>query len=95
MIASVTAVALMGIGLAGMYLPVDGMERHTAQVLSRTGPRGAAAYRSAISDGVLTADEMRRIRDASSVDLDQPGALLGSAKGGSGGHPAQVGGAGL
>lgn len=81
-IASVTAVTLMGIGLAGMYLPVDGKESHAAQVLSRTGPRGAAAYRSAIADGVLTGDDMRKIRDASGVDLDQPGALLKSAQGG-------------
>lgn len=80
-IASVTAVTLMGIGLAGMYLPVDGKESHAAQVLSRTGPRGAAAYQNATSDGVLTADVMRKIREASGVDLDQSGALLKSAQG--------------
>lgn len=80
-IASVTAVTLMGVGLAGLYLPVGAKEEHAAQMLSKTGPRGATAYRNAIADGVLTADDMRKIRDASGVDLDQPGALLKSAQG--------------
>lgn len=75
LIASVTAATLAVIGLAGMYLPVGRDEESSAMVLSKTGPRGAAAYQTAISDGVLTASDMRQIRDASGVDLDQPGGL--------------------
>lgn len=80
LIAAVTAATLICIGLADMYLPVGSKEAHAAQVLSKTGPRGAVAYLEATADGVLTRRDMQKIRDASGTDLDQPGALLKPAQ---------------
>lgn len=50
---------------------VDAKGAHDAVVLSRAGPLGAAAYRTAIADGRITRQELFEIREASGRDLDK------------------------
>jgi len=64
----------MGAGMfsfaAWPFWPVDAKGEHHAIVLSHAGPLGAKAYRSAMSDGGITRDELRTIREAAGQDLD-------------------------
>ncbi|WP_242097689.1 hypothetical protein [Sphingomonas sp. CROZ-RG-20F-R02-07] len=64
----------LGLGMFSLvawpFWPVDAKGEHHAIVLSRAGPLGAKAYRSAMSDGRITRDELRTIREAAGQDLD-------------------------
>lgn len=53
-----------------MLLPVNAKQAQSAIVLSKAGPRGAAAYREAIADDVITRQDMRRLRYAAGQDID-------------------------
>lgn len=70
----------LGLGMFSLvawpFWPVDAKGEHHAIVLSRAGPLGAKAYRSAMSDGRITRDELRTIRDAAGQDLDAKYGLL-------------------
>lgn len=68
------AIALTSVSLTGLfvvnYMPVDQTEQRHATALSKTGPRGDAAYRAAWSDGRLTRTDMYEIREESGHDID-------------------------
>lgn len=55
------------------FWPVDAKGEQQALVLSRTGPRGANAYRTAMSDGHITSKELFGLRDAAGRDIDADG----------------------
>ena len=52
------------------YMPVDQIEQRNAVTLSKTGPRGKAAFEAAWSDGRLTRIDMYRLRDEAGHDID-------------------------
>lgn len=68
------AITLTSVGLTGLiaasYMPVGQTEQRHAATLSKTGPRGDAAYRAAWSDGRLTRTDMYEIREESGHDID-------------------------
>lgn len=66
---ALTAVSLTAIFVVN-YMPVDLTEQRHATTLSKTGPRGEAAYRAAWSDGRLTRADMYEIREESGQDID-------------------------
>lgn len=66
--------ATAGAGLAWLlivtYMPVDLTEQRNAVTLSKTGPRGKAAFDAAWSDGRLTRIDMYRLREEAGRDID-------------------------
>lgn len=66
---ALTAISLTAIFVAN-YMPVDLTEQRHATALSKTGPRGEAAYRAAWSDGSLTRADMHEIREEAGQDID-------------------------
>ena len=66
--------ATAGAGLAWLlivtYMPVDQTEQRNAVTLSKTGPRGKAAFDAAWSDGRLTRIDMYRLREEAGRDID-------------------------
>ncbi|MBB3349431.1 hypothetical protein [Sphingomonas sp. BK069] len=64
------SVAALSLWAYAEFVPVDRSEQHAATVLARTGPRGAAAYRAAWSDGRLSPGDMRALREAAGRDID-------------------------
>lgn len=50
--------------------PVSAKGERDALVLSRAGPLGAQAYRTAMVDGQITHTEMSAIREAAGRDID-------------------------
>ncbi|WP_139330296.1 MULTISPECIES: hypothetical protein [Sphingomonas] len=51
-------------------MPVDLTEQRHAVTLSKTGPRGKAAFDAAWSDGRLTRMDMYRLREEAGRDID-------------------------
>jgi len=72
--ARIIAITLTSASLTGLlvvnYMPVGLTEQRHATALSKTGPRGEAAYRAAWSDGRLTRADMYEIREKSRHDID-------------------------
>jgi len=66
---TLTSVSLTGL-IAANYMPVSQTEQRHATTLSKTGPRGDAAYRAAWSDGRLTRTDMYEIREEAGHDID-------------------------
>lgn len=66
---TLTSVSLTGL-IAASYMPVGQTEQRHAATLSKTGPRGDAAYRAAWSDGRLTRTDMYEIREEAGHDID-------------------------
>lgn len=56
--------------LVVIYMPVDQTDQRNAIALSKTGPRGQAAFRAAWSDGRLTRMDMYELREAAGHDVD-------------------------
>lgn len=63
-----------GLGAVSIALwpfgPVSAKGERDAIVLSRAGPLGAQAYRTAMVDGQITHTEMSAIREAAGRDID-------------------------
>ena len=66
---SITAMSLAWLFVVE-YMPVSQTEQRNAMRLSRTGPRGQAAYRAVWSDDRLTRADMNKIREEAGHDID-------------------------
>ena len=72
--ARLIAFAIASVSITGLFvvnfMPVSLTEQRHATTLSRSGPRGEAAYRAAWSDGRLTRADMYEIRAEAGHDID-------------------------
>ncbi len=66
---AITAMCLAWVVVV-IYVPVDQKEQRNAIALSKTGPRGQAAFRAAWSDGRLTRMDMYELREEAGHDVD-------------------------